>query len=101
MTPEVKKKVVDFYLNDENSRMLPGKKDCLSIRTENGKQKMQKQLVLCNLSELFAKWKSDPQNERIGFSTFATLRPKWCVLAGAAGTHTVCVYAPLKSKIEN
>lgn len=28
---------------------------------------------------------------KIGFSTFAKLRPKECVLAGAAGTHTVCV----------
>jgi len=27
----------------------------------------------------------------IGSSKFAELRPKWCVLAGASGTHSVCV----------
>lgn len=27
----------------------------------------------------------------IGFSTFCTLRPKWCVTVGAKGTHNVCV----------
>jgi len=29
--------------------------------------------------------------EKIGFSKFADLRPKHCVLAGASGTHAVCV----------
>ena len=27
----------------------------------------------------------------MGFSKFAELRPKWCVLAGSTGTHSVCV----------
>ena len=30
-------------------------------------------------------------NEAIGFSKFVDLRPKHCVLAGASGTHSVCV----------
>ena len=29
---------------------------------------------------------------KIGFSSFATLRPAHCVLAGTGGTHSVCVY---------
>jgi len=32
-----------------------------------------------------------PRLEKIGFSKFCSIRPKWCVLAGSAGTHTVCV----------
>ena len=28
---------------------------------------------------------------KIGFSKFFSIRPKWRVLAGSAGTHTVCV----------
>ena len=28
---------------------------------------------------------------KIGFSTFAQLRPRQCIVAGAAGTHLVCV----------
>jgi len=30
---------------------------------------------------------------KIGFSKFCSLKPKWCILAGASGTHTVCVCA--------
>lgn len=30
-------------------------------------------------------------NLKIGFSTFASMRPKQCILAGAPGTHCVCV----------
>ena len=28
---------------------------------------------------------------KIGFSKFCSLRPKWCVIAGSSGTHSVCV----------
>ena len=28
---------------------------------------------------------------KIGFSSYAKLRPQWCVLAGSSGTHSVCV----------
>ena len=30
-------------------------------------------------------------NVKLGFSKFCTFRPKWCVLAGSSGTHSVCV----------
>lgn len=87
----VKQCVVDFYESEENSRMLPGKKDCVSIQTEEGKEKRQKMLVLSNLKELYESFKNTHPDMKIGFSSFASLRPKWCVLAGVAGTHTVCV----------
>ena len=29
--------------------------------------------------------------QKIGFSKFCTLRPKWFVLAGSSGTHSVCI----------
>ena len=28
---------------------------------------------------------------KVGFSKFANLRPEWCIVAGAAGTHSVCI----------
>ena len=43
-----------FYKDDEYSRQLPGRKDYVSI--EKGVHK-QKQLVLCNLPELFVAFK--------------------------------------------
>jgi len=84
--------VIDFYQNDENSRICPGKKDSISIRNKDGeKEKRQKRLVLSNLNELYISWKKAHPEEKIGFSTFAKLRPQWCILAGSSGTHSVCV----------
>ncbi|KAE8746815.1 hypothetical protein FOCC_FOCC006450 [Frankliniella occidentalis] len=51
------KTVVDFYQKDCYSRLMPGQKDCASMR-ENG-VKVQKRLVLCNLRELYASFKEE------------------------------------------
>ena len=60
--------------------------------TAEGKRvSRQKRLLLCNLKEAYHHFKSLHPDIRVGFSTFATLRPKECILAGASGTHSVCV----------
>lgn len=48
-------------------------------------------MVLCNLKELYEEYKKKFPNNKIGFSKFASLRPKNCILAGSSGTHSVCV----------
>ena len=53
--------------------------------------KHQKRLVLSNLRDLYEAWKEANSDKKVGFSTFAGLRPIICVLAGATGTHAVCV----------
>lgn len=68
--------------------MLPGKKDYVSL---GHGQREQKRLILCNLRELYENYKSDYPQDKIGFSTFSSLRPKYSILAGASGTHSVCV----------
>jgi hypothetical protein len=84
--------VVAFYESEDASRICPGKKDCVSVRNKDGKKEhVQKRLVLMNLKELHAQFKNAHPNMKVGFSKFAELRPKWCVLAGASGTHSVCV----------
>jgi len=80
--------VQSFYEDDEYSRQMPGKKEYVSIDRKVHKQK---RLVLCNLSELYTSFKEKYPDVKIGFSKFCTLRPKWCVLAGPSGTHSVCV----------
>lgn len=86
------KTVETFYQNDDYSRMMPGKTDCKSIRRQDGsKEYVQKRLLLCNLKELYADFKTQFPNIKIGFSKFAELRPKFCILAGGTGTHSVCV----------
>ena len=91
LSNELKEEIVRFYENDENSRMCPGMNDTVSIRNKHGeKVKHQKRLVLSNLCELYAAWKVANPDKRVG-STFAAQRPKYCVLAGATGTHATCV----------
>lgn len=92
MRSETECLVKAFYENDENSRLLPGMKDFVSIRKEDGsREHVQKRLILSNLSELHYKFKEMHGNEEIGFTKFSQLTPRHCVLAGSSGTHTVCV----------
>ena len=73
------------------SRQCSGKKYYVSIRTDKGnKIQVQKCLILCNLKEAFLKFKQEEINT-IGFSSFCSLQPKHCLLAGSVGTHSVCV----------
>lgn len=93
ISPTVKNAVLAFYCHDDNSRIMPGRKDCISM---GGGQYEQKRLLLSTLSELYNKFRSEYPLEKypeleIGFSLFCTLRPKYCILAGASGTHNVCV----------
>ena len=56
------------------------------------KTHVEKRLVLGNLKEVYQQFKGKNRNTKSGFSNFAMLRPKECVLAGASGpTHSVCV----------
>ena len=55
------------------------------------KEYMQKQLIVSNLRELHQAFKKYPLVQ-IGFPKFYSLRLKWCVFAGASGTHSVYVY---------
>ena len=77
-----------FYEEDDYSRIMPGKKDTVSVK---GIGPVQKRLILCNLKELYQSFKSKHNDVKVGFSKFASLRPKWCVLAGSSGTHSVWV----------
>lgn len=88
LSPETVDVIRNFYQSDEQSRVMPGMKDVISI----GKNEYeQKRLILSNLKELYSAFKKEYPNINVGFSKFCTLRPKWCVLAGSSGTHSVCV----------
>lgn len=93
ITKETKKIIQNFYSSDEISRLCPGRKDCLSVKNPETRQKehLQKRLVLMNLKEAFSLYRENEGNPIVGFSSFAALRPKQCILAGPSGTHTVCV----------
>ena len=95
--PSLEKEVIDlivsFYEHDENSRMLPRKKDFVFVKVNNGRLHMQKRLLLINLKELHQLFKEKHPEVKCSFYKSAALRPKHCVLAGASGTHLICVCA--------
>lgn len=89
LSDEVVSDVIKFYEDDDNSRLCPGKKECVSLGHKVYKQK---RLILYSLNELFVSFKQKYPDHKIGRSAFCSLRPKWCVLPGSAGTYNVCVY---------
>ena len=94
LTTEVLNQIFNFYEDDSNSRLLLGAEDYISIKTVDGRQHIQKQLIFCNLSELYKKWLEESKSNCIvkGLTSFALLRPKHCIVAGKSSMHTVCVY---------
>ena len=102
-------RVQEFYRDPNNSRELPGKRDCISVKEPSGERVLkQKRLVLGNLKELYKVFVietaqvENPETEKshtLSFSKFCLLRPKECVLAGASGTH--CVWFVFTTKISN
>ena len=52
--------VLGFY---ENSRLMPGKKDFMSVKFEGGRTQVQKRLILCNLRELYQLFKEKHPHE--------------------------------------
>ena len=91
LPPETVAIVCSFYESDDISRVMPGKKDFVSVKKEGKCEHIQKRLVLSDLKEVYREFKKRYPDHKIGFSKFAELRPKQCVLAGASGTHSVCV----------
>ncbi|EFN71276.1 hypothetical protein EAG_00172, partial [Camponotus floridanus] len=52
---------------------------------------IQKRLLLSDLRGLYDIYSKCHPDCPVSFSKFAQLRPKHCILAGANGTHSVCV----------
>lgn len=60
--------VTNFYNNNEMISIMPGKKDFISVRNDDGiKVKCQKRLVLCNLKVLHKIINSRYPEIKIGF----------------------------------
>ena len=75
-------RVVAFYQSDDYSRTCPGKKDCVSVVVDGKKESVQERLLLMNLKELHIEFLKQT-GDKIGFSKFCELRPKWCVPVSA------------------
>ena len=87
---DIQNKVIEFFQDDEFSRLCPGKKDYVSVKIKGERVQMQKRLLLCNLKEMHIAYK-ERNGLEIGFTKFCELRPKWCVTVSSSGSHSVCV----------
>lgn len=88
---DTKELVMQFFESDEISRAMPGKRDCVSLRKEGKRQSVQKRLMMYTLRETSNQFLKDNAEVKIGFSTFAKLRPQNCKLLSNSGSHNVCV----------
>ena len=88
LSEDIRKVVVNFFEDDEFSRIIPGEKDYVSIGKNVHKQR---RLLLCNLKELYSAFKERYPDAKVGFSKFCSLRPRWYISVGSSGTHSVCV----------
>ena len=88
-TGEVKM-VQNFYARDDISRMLPGKKDYVSVKQADGKREhRQEGLLLLKIGEAHKLFKEE-SSVKIGKSKFAELRPPQ-VLPSSSFDEEVCI----------
>ncbi|KYN27429.1 hypothetical protein ALC57_03185 [Trachymyrmex cornetzi] len=90
LSEDTVQEIKDFYQSDENSRIMAGMKDTVTAVIDGQKVKKQKRLLLFNLNDLYINFKEGKNDDIVGFSTFAKLRPVNCI-PGKSGTHSVCV----------
>ena len=83
--------VREFYKSDEYSRVMPGKKDYVTVRINGKRENVQKRLLLCNLKDLYHSFLVKHPDLKISLSKFTKLRPASCVVVGCSGSHNVCV----------
>ena len=70
------KVVENFFNRDDVSRICPGKRDFLSVKTSEGRELRQKRLLLVNVNEAYELFKKEEPDLKIGRSKFASLRPR-------------------------
>ena len=89
-TDDEVKMVQNFYVRDDISRMLPGKKGYVSVKQADGKREhRQKRVLLLKIGEAHELFKEE-SSVKIGKSKFAELRPPQ-VLPSSAFDQEVCI----------
>ena len=65
-----------FYERDDNSRLMPGKRDTVTLK----KLKKQKRLLSDRMAILHAKFRYEHSEIDVGYTTFCRHRPFWVVV---------------------
>ncbi|KAG8233184.1 hypothetical protein J437_LFUL008947, partial [Ladona fulva] len=89
-----------FYERRDVSRIMPGKKDFVSLWKSGMKEHVQKRLILSNMKELNSHFKEEYADLKIGFSKFALMRPKnWFIRYSLRLRLGICYECPGTMKI--
>ena len=80
--------VLEFFGRNDNSQMMPGKKDAKII--EKGTPKIQKRILNDYLSNLYDKSVAEYPEDRLSFTSFCRMRPSNYLLANFT-TRIVCL----------
>ncbi|XP_058789571.1 uncharacterized protein LOC131663272 [Phymastichus coffea] len=92
-SPEVRKEIVNFYLDDTNSSQCSGAKEKITVKvTGQQPQVFQKRIMLYDQKDLYNSWKEITTQSSIPcLAFFCQLQPPYCFFAGEPGTHNICV----------
>ncbi|CAF0901140.1 unnamed protein product [Didymodactylos carnosus] len=91
LSAKLKKDIYNFYVRDDVSYQLPGKRDTIVVKDDDGqKTTYQKRILINNLRENYELFKVENKNVDLSRSAFADLRPPF-VVCKAALAHRVCV----------
>jgi hypothetical protein len=93
ITPETRQLVVDFYISNENSRVMPGMRDTIYVKNPitGIKEQKAKREMLMSQADFYAEFSNCNPGIRIGFTSLGMLRPKYCVWPGATGFMRTCM----------
>lgn len=94
ITEEVKATVIAFFNSDSVSYQMPGTRDYVILRSDNGKEKIQKRYLFLTLGESYQHYKEEyPRDAKIGFTRFCELRPKHVFLRAETPENLcLCIY---------
>ena len=85
--------VISFYLWDDISQMALGKRDTVTVRNKNGKQKLQKRHMCISIKEVHSMYKEENPTLKIGLSRFAKLYPPNVLLSSLTPANVcTCIY---------
>ncbi len=91
LVDKLKNDVQNFYLRDDISYRLPGKKDTIVVKEDDGsKVTYQKRILFNNLRENYELFKEENKNVNLIRSSFAELRPSF-VVPKVALAHRSCL----------
>lgn len=93
ISEKVLDKVREFYLRDDISRICPGKKETISVKTQTGREVHQKRFLIMNIREAHALFLDENPEVAIGKTKFHDLRPQHVLSSGKKSQEVcMCIY---------